>query len=129
METSITLAKIIGPFYLLIGAGLFANRAFFEKVATEIAQSPALFYIVAILSFVIGAVMVSLHNVWTGWPILITLIGWAGVAKGAIRILTPTQSNAFVTRLLKNPNMLTASALIALALGALLTVMGFGTAL
>jgi hypothetical protein len=36
-----------------------------------------------------GTVIVVFHPVWTGWPLVITLLGWAQVLKGAICFVIP----------------------------------------
>ncbi len=37
----------------------------------------------------IGALIVSFHNVWTGPEVVLTLIGWAQVAKALFRFVAP----------------------------------------
>jgi len=39
------------------------------------------------LSF--GALIVAFHNVWSGLPTVLTLIGWGQVAKGVTRFVLP----------------------------------------
>jgi hypothetical protein len=125
METSILIARMLGPFYVLVGISMLLNRSFFEKAATGIEESPALFYISGVLAFAFGATIVAIHSVWSGWPLLITLLGWAGVVKGSVRIALPDQSRAMVAGLIRSPNALTGTALVALALGVYLTAQGF----
>jgi hypothetical protein len=36
-----------------------------------------------------GAIIVAFHNVWHGPALVLTLIGWAQVLKGAVRFLVP----------------------------------------
>lgn len=42
------------------------------------------------LSF--GALIVAFHNVWSGLPMVLTVIGWAQVAKGLLRFVAPQMS-------------------------------------
>jgi uncharacterized protein YjeT (DUF2065 family) len=42
------------------------------------------------LSF--GALIVAFHNVWSGLPMLLTLIGWGQVVKGLTRFVLPQLS-------------------------------------
>jgi hypothetical protein len=77
------------------------------------------------MALVAGGFIVLLHNVWQGWPLLITLLGCAAILKGVVRLLMPTQSSAWIADFAGNPNTLTGTALTALALGAYLTAMGF----
>jgi hypothetical protein len=125
METSIYLARLMGPIYLVIAIGMLLNRDFFRAVAKEIAASPALFYLTGALALVIGGLIVLLHNVWSGWPIVITLVGWAAIAKGVVRTVLPTQASSRVAKITDNPNAMTGAGLATLALGAFLTAMGY----
>lgn len=36
-----------------------------------------------------GALIVAFHNVWSGLPTVLTVIGWAQVAKGLVRFVAP----------------------------------------
>ena len=37
----------------------------------------------------LGLIIVAFHNVWSGWGLLITLIGWALLLKGAVHLMFP----------------------------------------
>jgi hypothetical protein len=41
------------------------------------------------LSLTFGALIIGFHNVWQGWPVVITVFGWLQVLKGAISLLMP----------------------------------------
>jgi hypothetical protein len=42
-----------------------------------------------VLSLVFGSLIVSFHDVWTGWPVVLTLIGWAQVIKATVAFVLP----------------------------------------
>ena len=42
------------------------------------------------LSLTFGSILVAFHNVWTGLPMIVTLLGWAQVLKGLISLVAPT---------------------------------------
>ena len=42
------------------------------------------------LSLMVGSIIVSLHNVWSGLPLLVTLLGWAQVIKGLVSLTVPS---------------------------------------
>jgi hypothetical protein len=44
------------------------------------------------LSLMVGSIIVSFHNVWSGLPMIVTLIGWAQVMKGLIALVAPAVS-------------------------------------
>ena len=41
------------------------------------------------ITLLMGSLIVSFHNVWTGAPVLLTLIGWVYILKSAILLLRP----------------------------------------
>lgn len=41
------------------------------------------------LSLIFGSVIVGFHNVWTGLPMVLTLIGWAQVIKALVSFVMP----------------------------------------
>jgi hypothetical protein len=38
---------------------------------------------------VLAAIVIAFHNVWSGVPVLLTLIGWASLIKGLLRFCAP----------------------------------------
>ena len=46
-------------------------------------------FVNAMLSLLVGSIIVSFHNVWSGIPMVVTLIGWAQVLKGLISLVAP----------------------------------------
>ena len=60
--------------------------AFFQALAARGAPG-AFFEGFLLLNF--GAIIVAFHNVWEGPALVLTLVGWAQVFKGAVRFLAP----------------------------------------
>ena len=55
--------------------------------------SAHLVYLNGLLLFVAGLSIVRAHNVWaTGWPLLVTLIGWLILLGGLIRMIAPVSA-------------------------------------
>lgn len=50
------------------------------------------------LNLPLGAVIVASHNVWSGMPVLLTLVGWALVIKGLIRFCAPGLALRMIAR-------------------------------
>lgn len=46
-------------------------------------------FINALLTLPMGALIVSFHNVWSGIPLILTLLGWAYVAKSLLFFVYP----------------------------------------
>jgi hypothetical protein len=126
MAASVFLAKLLGPTFLLIGVAMLLNRQTYRLMADEVLRSRALIYISGVLAFMGGLAIVLVHNVWVlDWRVIITLIGWLGIVRGAMRVLRPDQSVELITKLLARENVLIASVAVVLVLGAVLTFFGY----
>ena len=44
------------------------------------------------LSLLVGSIIVAFHNVWSGLPMVLTLIGWGQVLKGLGALVAPAVS-------------------------------------
>jgi hypothetical protein len=90
MAQSIFLAKLIGPFFALVGLSVLVNAAAFRGIAAEFVNSPGLIFLSGILTLPAGLAILLTHNVWVAnWPVLITIIGWLGVITGLLRTIAP----------------------------------------
>ena len=126
METSLFIAKIFGLLYLVVGAGLILNRKVFQQIMDDFCKNAALILYGGIFSLGIGLVIVLTHNVWvTGWPVIITIIGWIAIIKGVWLIIFPNTVSAFMQAYQKNENLLIAQSVGALIFGIVLTYFGF----
>ena len=126
MTTSIFLAKLIGPFFLLVGLSLLVNQAQFGIIANEFLQSPALVFLTGLIILPAGLAVVLTHNVWVAdWRVLITLLGWLSLISGIIRLLVPKRALDVGRRLYARPNILHVSAAIWLVVGAVLSFYGY----
>ena len=46
-------------------------------------------FVVAFMSLGFGSIIAAFHQVWSGWPLVLTLLGWAQVTKAAIYFIRP----------------------------------------
>jgi hypothetical protein len=46
-------------------------------------------FLEGLLNLNIGALVVAFRNVWTGWPVVVTVVGWGLVVKGLVRLAAP----------------------------------------
>ena len=126
METSIFLARLIGPLFLVMGAGMAIGPQGYRDMAHEFLASRALIYIAGILAFVPGLAIVLTHNVWVfDWRLIVTILGWLGLIGGAFRILFPTQVKAIGAAMLEKAEWLRGGGIAAIVLGAVLAYFGF----
>jgi hypothetical protein len=126
MQTSIFLAKLIGPILLVAGVAMLVNRKEMDALAQEFLRSRALLLLLGLIDLAIGLAIVLTHNVWLAdWRLIITLLGWLLLVRGAVRMLVPDQVRAFGTKFLRNANVVTGSLAVTTALGLVLSYFGY----
>ncbi len=52
-------------------------------------QGKAGVLVVAAMSLVFGTPIVAFHEIWSGWPLAVTLVGWAQIMKATIYFVFP----------------------------------------
>lgn len=91
MNHSKMLAGLIGPTFMAIGGMVLLNQGVILNLVHDAAVGPIVMAVSGILLFVAGLAILRVHNVWVkGWPVLVTLIGWAATLSGLARMLFPT---------------------------------------
>jgi hypothetical protein len=127
MPTSIFLAKLIGPIFVAVGAGVLVNWALYRKLAEEFLRSRALIYLSGLLTMTAGMAIVLSHNVWSLelWRDIITLLGWLAVIGGAVRIVIPQKTESIGRWFLARPLSFIVGAGVWLGIGAELCFFGY----
>ena len=79
--------------FVVIGLSHIAQpRAWVEFFVILRAKGHAGVFANGMLSLLMGSIIVSFHNVWSGLPALLTVIGWAQVVKSLIALTAPAVS-------------------------------------
>jgi hypothetical protein len=126
MQTSVFLARLIGPVMLVVGLAVFANQRAFRDMAEEFLASPALLFLSGLLIMPMGLAIVLTHNVWTAdWRLLVTLFGWLNTIGGAVRLLAPVWVMQSGRAMLRRPYFVPIAAAIWAVLGLLFCLFGF----
>ena len=127
MDTSIFLAKLMGPIFVIIGVGLFLNRERYLAVVDEVIMSKTLLYVFGVMALTGGLAILLTHNVWVwDWPVVITIIAWLMVVRGSLRIIMPQQIEALAKRMTDQlPTLLLLSDMIVISLGLFLSWKGY----
>ena len=126
MQTSIFLARLIGPVMLVVGLAVLINQREFRDLAQDFIASRALLFLSGLLIMPAGIAIVLTHNVWTAdWRVLITLFGWLNTIGGAVRLAAPDTVMRTGRAMLRRPYFLTLAAAIWVVLGLLFCLFGF----
>jgi hypothetical protein len=88
MERSVEVLAIIlfGVFGL---SHILQPKAWAEFFIFLRSKGEAGAFVDGFLNLPVGGVIVGFHNVWSGIPVVLTLVGWGLVIKGLIRFCAP----------------------------------------
>ena len=127
MPSSLVIAQILGPMYVIVAVGLFLNAPAYQRVFEEFLESPVLAYLGGLLALTFGLLVLAFHNVWRAdWTLVVTLIGWMGLIKGTLLVVYPSAVIRLSRPLLARPARLRIWAAVPLTLGLFLSVKGYG---
>lgn len=126
MENSTFLAKLIGPYMVIVAIGMMLNRKSYQRIMEDFFKNPALICLGGVVALIIGLLIVLFHNVWVGsWPVIITIFGWLGLIKGTCLIILPNSVAKLTQVYQKKTALLIVHLVIILALGILLVLRGY----
>lgn len=81
MESAIERFTVLS--YLIIGLShILQPRVWVQFFLNLRDKGEAGIFAIAFLHLPLGLLIVSFHNVWTGIPAVVTVVGWANVLKG-----------------------------------------------
>ena len=127
MENSMLIARLMGPFIVLIGVGLLFNTKVFVRIMTDFFKSPALIYISGLITFVAGLAVVLFNNIWVAdWRVIITIFGWMTLIKGAWLTVLPDMAIKMARTFKKNLKLAMIPWSIMVILGISLIFKGYG---
>ncbi len=126
MSNAELIAGFAGPLLMAVAAALLINRRAVAGLVTGTLNNPEFVFFSGVLTLLAGLAIVRAHNVWSAeWTILVTVIGWLCVIGGLVRIVWPERVSVMRKSMMQSENTVTASALVALLLGAFLTAKGY----
>jgi len=94
--SSILFAKAFGIYLTVVGVALISQPDRFRAWYNDILAKDSQTLVGATLALFIGVFIVAMHNLWVAdWRILITVIGYWGVWKGASLLIFPSFAKNF----------------------------------
>ena len=119
MTNSIRIAGLLGPTLIVIAVSEWINLPLMLNNPAPV----VLVYLNGTLLFVAGLSIVRVHNRWQGgWPVLVTLMGWAAILGGLFRMFAP----AFAQQHDQNTTAIRGLLIVLLAVGIFLTFKAYG---
>lgn len=125
MTQSHFIASLIGPVFLAVSGSMLLNRTTFQSMLRNLEDNLLLIMFAGIALLVTGIAIVLTHNIWHGWPFLITLFGWIAIIGGLIRILFAPRMTDVAQKFADNDTLLNVAIAITLLIGLFFTGKGF----
>jgi hypothetical protein len=86
----IAVQKLAAICFFIVGLShVFQSRAWAEFFTLLRAKGTSGNFVNAFLTLPMGALIVSFHNVWTGIPAVLTVLGWLFVTKSLVAFVYP----------------------------------------
>jgi uncharacterized membrane protein len=126
MMTSLVIAQILGPMYVVVAIGLMVNPSVYRDLFEAFVETPAAAYFAGIFALIFGLVILAFHFTWhADWTIVITIVGWLGFLKGCALIVFPAGTMRLYRPFMPGASTMRLWALGPLVLGAFLSAKGY----
>ncbi|MBI1360742.1 MAG: DUF2065 domain-containing protein [Alphaproteobacteria bacterium] len=122
---TLTLAKAYGLYMLVTGLSGIVAPGRWNAMVVDFQDSPGLTYLTAVITFVLGLVLVGIHSFWTDpLAVVISLIGWIVLIEGLLLFAVPQGFLRLGASLVGTAGRARAYAVFAVILGVVLLVLG-----
>lgn len=112
------LATVIGWYLVIFSLLILFRHEHVRLVITDIMANRGMFFILALMTLILGLVMVVSHNIWVmGWPVIITVFGWLVLIAGIIRLFFPDAAFKMKLAFINNPMKMNIAAVVFLFIG------------
>jgi len=126
--TETHLLQLIGLLVVASGLGFLFSKAHVAAMLEDFADHPAHTFTLSILAALGGFLVITFHSNWDGaWTsVLITVIGWIMLVKGLVSLVAAPMMIGVFNWINRHAWLFTVCALLAIAVGGLMTATGFG---
>jgi hypothetical protein len=126
MQTSIFLARLMGPVMFVLGLSLAVHPKIYTEMSAEFVASRPLVYLAGAAALLLGVSILLNHNIWAAdWRIIITLFGWFAAINGVLRLMFPQMVRHMGDDVFKSDRPVFFSGIVAAVLGAILCFAGY----
>jgi hypothetical protein len=116
------LLVLIGLYELAAGIAGLTGTVSWRSLIDEFDRSPSLTFMTGFIVFVLGAITIIAHNIWTDVLAgIVSLLGWIAAAEGLLLMVVPGPLFALSRQLVINQRLVS---LLAAAFGLILVLLG-----
>lgn len=117
--------QLFGLAFFSIGVGMLANKKFVDSILEELEENTMTSFMGGLVSIIIGYFLVTFHNVWSGWPVIITIMGWIALFKGLAFLMAPSVTARFYKKIIGGKTYTSSIAWFPMILGILALYLGY----
>ncbi|VVC75550.1 hypothetical protein AQUSIP_08400 [Aquicella siphonis] len=126
MNISRFLSKVLGIYLVIVSVALLVNLREFAGYVDALIRDAPLMFITGFFTLIIGIMMVVSHNIWKwDWRVIITILSWVILIKGASIILYPHFVDQLSILFVQNTLFAYAAGIVDFFLGLMLCYFGF----
>ncbi len=126
MDTSIFIARLIGPVLIVVAIVVWFQPQRIATMVREILDGDAILFLSGMQALVLGLVLVNTHNLWVSdWRVIITIFGWLCVFAGVFRLLAPQALKSLAAKMLNAPRLMRIEAICAGIIGVAMSALGY----
>jgi uncharacterized protein YjeT (DUF2065 family) len=125
MELTILIAKVYAILLASVGLGLIFSPAYDRKALDQMLKEGSAVYLGGSAALVVGVLILTYHWVWTGWPVLVTLLGVIGLLKGLGLLVFPGVTVRATKAVTKHPAFIPLWGAFAFVLGIIFAYVGW----
>jgi len=90
MDLTTLFGQLWGPTLLLIGIGVFLAPSHYRAIYHDLKREPFAMFMFGTFVTILGLAHVGVHNHWgTTTEMIVTVLGWGLLAKGAAFLVAP----------------------------------------
>lgn len=116
--TTIFLATVLGWYLVIISLFLLLRHEQVKSIVSDVVAQQGLFFIVAVITLILGLLMVASHNVWVvGWPVVVTIFSWLILISGIIRLICADTARSMARSFVAQPFRLQTVGIVCLIIG------------
>lgn len=112
------LATVLGWYFVILSLFILFRHEQLRLVMTDLLKQRALFFVLAIITIILGLMMVTSHNIWImDWPVMITVLSWMVLINGLMRLFFYDAISKKAASCLERPCKMRTGGIVILVLG------------
>ena len=113
-----TLSLLFGLYFLSAGIGILFDRNSIGPMFDTMIENEAIGFLMGIVAFVLGALIISIHSDWNGiLASIITLFGWIALAEGMLMLAFRKWFLGLFSFMARSSNLFTGFAIFTILMG------------